>query len=116
MGIQTLPKPKARPAQGPLPVAMVSVILLVLGSMRVRLSFGLFEIQTDSSIAIQSGAPGMSKVASGFNRLMGICTPGVLTPVFCGGDEATLGAGCMPSTSAPIVTSARQETVSLTGK
>ena len=51
-----------------------------LGFSLATLSFGLFEIQTSSSTAIQSGEPGTGKTASGCRRSIGIFTPGVLTP------------------------------------
>src|SRR5258708_36406518 len=79
-GTQRLSKPIAKPEQGALPTVMVSATLLVFGSMRATLFLGLFEIQTASPTAIQSGVPGTSNTASGFNEVMGIWMPGVLTP------------------------------------
>jgi hypothetical protein len=66
---------------------------LVAGSRRATLFLGLFEIQTASSMAIQSGAPGSSKMASGFSRSIGIFTPAVFTP--------GLGAGAVCSARDP---------------
>src|SRR5581483_2344466 len=68
LGTQRLPKPAARPEHGRLPVAIVAATVFVFGSSFATLSFGLFEIQTASSTAIQSGAPGTAKTASGFRR------------------------------------------------
>src|ERR1700682_1798119 len=79
-GTQRLSKPIAKPEHGALPTMMFSATLLVFGSMRATLFFGLLEIQTESPTAIQSGVPGTSNTASGFNDAMGICTPGVFTP------------------------------------
>ena len=42
--------------------------------------FGLFETQTCSSMASQSGTPGRLNTASGLSLVIGILTPGVLTP------------------------------------
>src|SRR5882724_3980992 len=80
LGTQRLPKPAARPEHGPLPTGTVAATRFVFGSSRVTASFGLFEIHTASSTAIQSGAPGTANTASGFSRSIGILTPGVLTP------------------------------------
>src|SRR5690242_16628397 len=65
LGTHRLPKPIAKPEHGLLPVVTTSATLLVFGSSRVTLFFGLFEIHTDSPMAIQSGAPGTSNSASG---------------------------------------------------
>src|SRR5262249_58640795 len=54
--------------------------LLVLGSRRATVFFGKLETQTDSSMAIQSGAPGTSNTASGFKAVIGTRTPGAFTP------------------------------------
>ena len=42
--------------------------------------FGSLETQTDSSMAIQSGAPGTSNTASGFSAVIDTRTPGAFTP------------------------------------
>src|SRR5580700_8772619 len=83
-GTQRLSKPIARPEQGALPTVMVSTTLLVLGSIRTTLSLGLFEIQTASPTTIQSGEPGTSNTASGFNAVIGILVSGVATPGLTG--------------------------------
>ena len=85
MGTHKLPNAAASPEQGRLPTGITAVTVLVFGFSRLTLSFGLFEIQTSSSAAIQSGEPGTAKTASGCSRSIGILTPGVLTPGF-GGD------------------------------
>src|SRR5215475_9273187 len=54
--------------------------LLVFGSSLATVFFGKLETQTDSSMAIQSGAPGTSNTASGFKAVIGTLTPGVFTP------------------------------------
>src|SRR5258708_8973958 len=83
-GTHRLSKPIASPEHGLLPTVTVSAVLLVFGSRRATLFFGLFETHTDSPTAIQSGAPGTSKTASGLSEAIGICTPGVFTPVLTG--------------------------------
>ena len=60
LGTQTEPNPAARPEHGFLPTVIVSTIVLASGSMRVTVCFGEFETQTCSSMASQSGTPGMS--------------------------------------------------------
>jgi hypothetical protein len=82
LGTQRLPKPAARPEQGLFPTGIVAATVLLLTLSRATVSFGLFEIQTSSSMAIQSGEPGYGKTASGCSRSIGIFTPGVLTPGF----------------------------------
>ena len=57
LGIHTLRKPIANPAQGALPTEMVAMILLVCVSIFETLFFGLFEIQTLSPIPTQSEIP-----------------------------------------------------------
>jgi hypothetical protein len=56
------------------------ITLLDFGSILTTLFFGPLETQTDSSMAIQSGAPGASKTASGFSAVIAIRTPGSFTP------------------------------------
>src|SRR5262245_55308927 len=85
LGTQRLPKPAARPEQGALPTGIVATIALAFGSIRVTLFFCSFETQTCSSIAIQSGMPGMLKTCSGFKRSMGIRTDRSFTPGRLGG-------------------------------
>src|SRR6266700_1684983 len=80
LGTQRLPNPAARPEHGRFPTSIVPAAALVFGFSRTTLSRGLFEIQMSSSTAIQSGAPGTAKIASGCRRSIGILTPGVLTP------------------------------------
>src|SRR5215475_5404492 len=80
MGTHKLPKPVARPEQGLFPTGSVPITLLDFGSILTTLFFGPLETQTDSSMAIQSGAPGASKTASGFSAVIGIRTPGAFTP------------------------------------
>src|SRR5438874_8203531 len=58
LGTHRLPNPAARPEHGPLPTGMIAATVLALGSNRATLSFGRFDTQTDSSMAIQSGDPG----------------------------------------------------------
>ena len=70
-----------------MPTGIVAATVLVFGFSRATLSFGLFEIQTSSSTAIQSGEPGTGKTASGCRRSIGILTPGVLTPGLGGGGD-----------------------------
>ena len=65
--------------------------VFVFGSRRATVSFGLFEIHTASSTTIQSGAPGTTNTASGFNRSIGILMPGVFTPGL-GGVVCTMSA------------------------
>ena len=78
-GTQTLPKPAASPEHGSLPTVNV-VTALPDGSSRETVPFGEFETQTSLSTAIQSGAPGTWYTASGVNFVIGILTPGVVTP------------------------------------
>src|SRR5262245_3071737 len=93
MGTHKLPKPVARPEQGLFPTLIDPITLLDFGSILTTLFFGPLEIQTDSSMAIQSGAPGASKTASGLSDVIGIRTPGVFTPGLgvCGGFGACVG-------------------------
>src|SRR4029079_5733924 len=79
-GTQRLPKAATSPEQGCLPTDNVAPTRLVDGARRDTLSFGLFDTQTASSIASQSGVPGTGNTASGFNRSIGTLIPGVLTP------------------------------------
>src|SRR5437899_114991 len=58
----------------------MAITLLVFGSSRATVFFGKLETQTDSSMAIQSGAPGTSNTASGLSAVIGIFTPGAFTP------------------------------------
>src|SRR5262245_29815457 len=80
MGIHKLPKPVARPEQGLFPTVIVPITLLDFGSILATVFFGELETQTDSSVAIQSGAPGTSNTASGFSAVIAIRTPGSFTP------------------------------------
>src|SRR5262249_19029065 len=80
MGTHKLPKPVARPEQGLFPTGTVPVTLLDFGSILTTLFLGPLETQTDSSMAIQSGAPGASKTASGFSADIATRTPGSFTP------------------------------------
>src|SRR6478609_9717147 len=57
LGTHKLPNAAARPEQGRLPTGIVVATVLVFAASRVTLSLGLFEIQTSSSTAIQSGDP-----------------------------------------------------------
>src|SRR3954451_13006619 len=79
-GTHRLPNAAARPEQGRLPTGTVAATVFEVGLNRATLSLGLLEIHTSSSTAIQSGEPGTGNTASGFNRSIGILTPGVLTP------------------------------------
>src|SRR5438552_9369540 len=88
-GTHRLPNPTANPEQGPFPTGMTAADVFVFGSKRATLSFGRFETHTDSSTAIQSGAPGYGNTASGLRRSIGILTPGVFTPGFGVGDVCT---------------------------
>src|SRR5262245_3966396 len=96
-GTQRLPNPVVRPEQGLLPTSTMASTLLVLGSRRATVFFGKLETQTDSSMAIQSGAPGTSNTASGFRAVIGTLTPGVFTPgrggrlVVCENEEKRMG-------------------------
>src|SRR5262245_28036223 len=80
MGTHKLPKPVASPEHGLFPTATVPITLLDFGSILTTVFFGPLETQTDSSMAIQSGAPGASKTASGVSAVIAIRTPGVFTP------------------------------------
>jgi hypothetical protein len=62
------------------PTVTVPITLLDFGSILATVFLGPLEIQTDSSIAIQSGAPGTSKTASGLSAVIAIRTPGAFTP------------------------------------
>src|SRR5262245_9022095 len=103
MGTHKLPKPVARPEQGLFPTGTVPITLLDFGSILTTLFFGPLETQTDSSMAIQSGAPGASKTASGFSSVIGIRTPGAFTPglgvcagfVACGRKESDISVTIM---------------------
>src|SRR5215471_798648 len=70
----------ARPEQGLLPTGTIASTLLVFGSSLATVFFGKLETQTDSSMAIQSGAPVTSNTASGFKAVIGTFTPTVFTP------------------------------------
>src|SRR5688500_762766 len=97
LGTHRLPNPTASPEHGCLPTAMLAATLFVLGSSRWTVSFGLFETHTCSSMARQSGTPGSSNTASGFSFVMGIFTPGVLTPGrlgFCCACEGDMVPDC----------------------
>ena len=59
-GTHSDPKPVVNPEHGFFPTVMVSTILLALGSIRETECFGELETHTCSSIASQSGTPGMS--------------------------------------------------------
>src|SRR5215471_1013109 len=80
MGTHKLPKPAARPEQGLFPTVTVPITLLDFGSILTTVFFGALETQTDSSMAIQSGAPGASITASGVSAVIATRTPGVFTP------------------------------------
>src|SRR5262249_51134419 len=80
MGTHKLPKPVARPEQGLFPTVIDPITLLDFGSILTTLFLGALETQTDSSMAIQSGAPGPSNTASGFSAVIAIRTPGSFTP------------------------------------
>src|SRR5215475_15513608 len=80
MGTHKLPKPVARPEQGLFPTVTDPITLLDFGSILTTLFFGPLETQTDSSTAIQSGAPGASKTESGFSAVITIRTAGSFTP------------------------------------
>src|SRR5262249_24652852 len=87
-GTQSVANAAVSPEHGRLPVAIVAATVFALGSKRATVPFGAFETQTDSSTAIQSGAPAYWNTASGLRRSIGIRTPGVLTPgrgTFCAG-------------------------------
>src|SRR5690242_8706157 len=92
LGTYNDPNPAARPEHGRAPVEMVATIRLAVGSMRVTVFFGAFDTHTESSTAIQSGAPGISNVAMGSSFSTGILTPGVATPGL--GFGAGRGAPC----------------------
>src|ERR1700722_5179534 len=63
IGAQTLPKAIVNPEQGFFATSITAPTLLVPGSNSEMLFFGLFEIQTLSPIATQSGDPGMENLA-----------------------------------------------------
>src|SRR5260370_8779288 len=55
-----LSKPIASPDHGLLPTVTMSEVLLVFGSSRATLFFGLFDTHTDSPTSTQSCTPGPS--------------------------------------------------------
>ena len=74
IGTQTLSNAIASPEQGVLATAITAPTWLVLASSCEILFLGLFEIQTVSPIATQSGDPGMENFASACNSDIGCCT------------------------------------------
>ena len=82
LGTQRLPNAAASPEQGRLPTGIVAATVFVVGFSRATLSFGLFETQTSSSTAIQSGEPGTGNTASGCQPLDRDLDAGRLDPGF----------------------------------
>src|SRR5437773_2526037 len=58
----------------------MAITLLDFGSSLATVFFGKWETQTDSSIAIQSGAPDTSNTVSALSSVIAIRTPGAFTP------------------------------------
>jgi hypothetical protein len=74
MGTHTLPKAMANPEHGVFATVITALTLLVVASSWEILFFGLFEIQTLSLIATQSGDPGMENLAIACSSDMGCWT------------------------------------------
>src|SRR5580704_741786 len=74
IGTQTLPNAIANPEQGFFATVITRPTWLVLGSSSEILFFGLFEIQTLSPMATQSGDPGIENFAIACNSDIGCCT------------------------------------------
>src|SRR4029450_10224642 len=70
LGTHTLPKPVVNPQQGrlPAPRSIVAATMLVFGSNRETLSFGLFDTHAAASMGSQSGVPPTPNTAAGVRR------------------------------------------------